>query len=102
MLKSVEKCETPILDVKIWDPQFSTFGPNETLVGISSRQPSRLEPSGSVGDARQVWAARDDRLAARRHSELDSEPDDDVDASASRKFDLAIALTPVGVAGADD
>ena len=36
MLKSVEKCETPILDVKIWDPQFSTFGPNETLIGISS------------------------------------------------------------------
>ena len=41
MLKSVEKCETPILDVKIWDPQFSTFGPNETLIGISSPAPWR-------------------------------------------------------------
>ena len=41
MLKSVEKCETPILDVKIWDPQFSTFGPNETLIGISSPRRSR-------------------------------------------------------------
>ena len=83
MLKSVEKCETPILDVKIWDPQFSTFGPNETLIGISSRTslPVFAVPpqSDSVSSTRprEEWVAYSfERFVAAIKTRYTPHPDD--------------------------